>query len=96
MASIFSLRVEMDVWELVSHSRICRVLDFSLRDSSAGRGRDVERVVAMIVLEGSAASWVVNSRPRPRFAPVITQVGIFEIVELCVCLKGIGVFLGCR
>lgn len=42
----------------------------------------MERVRAMIVLEGSVESWDTNSRPRPRFEPVITQVGILFVFEV--------------
>ena len=69
----------MEVWEPVSHSRIWR-LNFMSSDSRAWRdSRDVEREVAIMVLEPALESWVTNSRPRPRLAPVITQTGIVEV-----------------
>lgn len=56
----------------MSHSRMKRVALLDLRDSRALRSRDRDRVAAKMVLEESALSWRTNSRPRPRFAPVIT------------------------
>lgn len=35
----------------------------------------------MTVFAGSALSWVTNSRPRPRFVPVMSQVGILAREE---------------
>jgi hypothetical protein len=35
----------------------------------------------MIVLEASLEIWVTNSRPRPRFAPVMTQTGMLALMS---------------
>lgn len=66
----------MESWEPVSHSRMWIAAPLDLRDSRAPRSRDTERVAARIVFEESELSWRTNSRPRPRFAPVITKTGI--------------------
>ena len=70
----------MEDWELVSHSRTWRFLGWEdWRDARAWWSRDRERTVLMTVLDGSELSWVVNSRPRPRLAPVMIQVGILGL-----------------
>lgn len=71
----------IEAWELVSHSKMFK-LNLISSDSRALRvSRDIERDVAMIVLEASLEIWVTNSRPRPRFAPVMTQTGMLALMS---------------
>jgi hypothetical protein len=65
------------------------VAPLDLRDSREPRSRDKARVAARMVLEESALSWRMNSRPSPRFAPVITKIGIANFRGL---LFGLGLF----
>jgi len=73
------LKAVIESWEPVSHSRIWRVAPLDLRDSRAPRSRDRDRVAARMVLEESVLSWRTNSRPSPRFAPVIIKDGILNL-----------------
>lgn len=72
----------MEGGELVSHSKMWRVAAFP---SSAFRPARVEgereRDVAIMVFSASCESCVTNSRPRPRLAPVMSQVGILAVVR---------------
>lgn len=70
------LKAAIESCDPVSHSMIWRVAPLDLRDSREPRSPDRDRVAARMVLEESVLSWRKNSRPSPRFAPVITKIGI--------------------
>lgn len=66
----------MEGGELVSHSRMWRRGLLSSASRPARVEGVMEREVAMMVFEASFESCVTNSRPRPRLAPVMSQVGM--------------------
>lgn len=68
----------MEGGELASHCKMWRVALLSSALSPARLSGDSERDVAIIVFSASLESCVANSRPRPRLAPVMSQVGIVE------------------
>jgi len=83
------LKAAIESCDPVSHSMVWIVAPLDLRDSREPRSRARDRVAARMVLEESVLSWRTNSRPSPRFAPVITKIGIANCRGL---LSDLGLF----
>lgn len=72
----------MEGMDEVLHSRIWIFFLSFLTVSRDERSEERLRTPVMTMFDGFAESCITNSSPRPRFAPVTTQVAIMRYVTL--------------